>query len=88
MSETLRHRAKLRLLLEREFGDLSADAAMSRPEREQRTVLPMLGGAGPDEYDFSPSEYLLRRWRRGVDEKRRSTPAHLRRLKRVRDLYE
>lgn len=88
MSETLRHRAKLRGVLEREFGDPSADAAPSQPVREQRTVLPMLGGSGPDEYDFSSSEYLLRRWRREVDERRTSTPARQRRLQRVRDLFE
>jgi len=84
MSETLKHRIDLKEKLEAVFGAFAVTPDKARSTK--RTVLPMLGGAGPDEYDFSPSEYLLRRWRKGV-EARRMPPAFRRILEEIQSRY-
>jgi len=86
MSETLNHRHSPREVLKAEFEVPARTSSELSPMRDTRVVLPLLGGSGPDEYDFSPSEYLVRRWRKEIEEKRRS-PAYKRRLRKVQDLF-
>lgn len=86
MSERLKHRQNLRDKLEAAFGNPGGKPDETSRTERVRTVLPMLGGSGPYEYDFSPNEYLLRRWRREVEE-RRMSPAYKRRLRKVQDLF-